>query len=66
MTSTPATIAASALATSESGAADGRISIQNVRKVYDPDGARVIAVDDCSLEIGAGEFCVIVGPSGCG
>jgi NitT/TauT family transport system ATP-binding protein len=44
----------------------GRISIRDVRKVYDPDGARVVAVDHCSLEIGAGEFCVLVGPSGCG
>lgn len=44
----------------------GRISIRDVRKVYDPDGAKVVAVDHCSLEIGAGEFCVVVGPSGCG
>ena len=32
----------------------------------DPDGARVLAVDNCSMEIAAGEFCVVVGPSGCG
>lgn len=44
----------------------GRISIQNVSKVYDPDGAKVLAVDDCTMEIEAGEFCVLVGPSGCG
>jgi len=44
----------------------GRISIRNVSKVYDPDGARVLAVDNCSMEIEAGEFCVVVGPSGCG
>jgi len=44
----------------------GRISIRNVSKVYDPDGAKVLAVDDCSMEIAAGEFCVVVGPSGCG
>lgn len=44
----------------------GRISIRDVTKVYDPDGAKVLAVDNCSLEIGAGEFCVLVGPSGCG
>lgn len=44
----------------------GAISIKNVTKVYDPDGAKVLAVDDCSMEIEAGEFCVIVGPSGCG
>ncbi|MGD9669218.1 MAG: ABC transporter ATP-binding protein [Hyphomicrobiaceae bacterium] len=44
----------------------GRISIQHVTKIYDPDGAKVLAVDDCSLNIAEGEFCVIVGPSGCG
>jgi NitT/TauT family transport system ATP-binding protein len=44
----------------------GAISIRNVTKVYDPGGADVMAVDDCSLEIAAGEVCMIVGPSGCG
>ena len=44
----------------------GQISIRNVSKIYDPDGARVLAVDNCSMEIEAGEFCVVVGPSGCG
>jgi NitT/TauT family transport system ATP-binding protein len=44
----------------------GKISIRNVSKIYDPDGARVLAVDNCSMEIEAGEFCVLVGPSGCG
>ncbi|MBT4106674.1 MAG: ABC transporter ATP-binding protein, partial [Proteobacteria bacterium] len=40
----------------------GAISIRNVTKVYDPGGADVMAVDDCSLEIAAGEVCMIVGP----
>ena len=44
----------------------GQISIRNVTKIYDPDGAKVLAVDNCSMEIEAGEFCVVVGPSGCG
>ena len=44
----------------------GRISIKGVSKVYDPSGARVTAVDNCSLEIKAGQFVAIVGPSGCG
>ena len=44
----------------------GSISIRNVRKVYDPEGVHVVALDGCSMEIGAGEFAVIVGPSGCG
>lgn len=47
-------------------ASRGAISIRNVTKIYDPDGVNVMAVDDCSLEIPAGEVCMIVGPSGCG
>lgn len=44
----------------------GAISIRQVTKVYDPEGVNVLAVDSCSLEIAAGEVCMIVGPSGCG
>ena len=44
----------------------GALSIQDVVKIYDPERARVMAVDHCSLEIRAGEICMIVGPSGCG
>ena len=44
----------------------GHISINDVVKIYDPEGAAVMAVDHCSLEIAAGEICMIVGPSGCG
>ena len=39
------------------------VAFQHVAKVY-PDGTR--AVDDLTLEIGNGEFVVIVGPSGSG
>ena len=48
------------------GNSRGAISIRNVTKIYDPEGVNVMAVDDCSLEIPAGEVCMIVGPSGCG
>lgn len=47
-------------------AAGGRLSIRNVTKIYDPEGVNVMAVDDCSMDIAAGEVCMIVGPSGCG
>lgn len=44
----------------------GALSIRNVTKIYDPEGVNVMAVDDCSMDIKAGEVCMIVGPSGCG
>ena len=50
----------------DQGDSRGAISIRNVTKIYDPEGVNVMAVDDCSLEIPAGEVCMIVGPSGCG
>lgn len=49
-------------ATSDSGA----FSMREVGKIYDPTGARVVALDNCSVEIGANEFVALVGPSGCG
>ncbi|WP_296750281.1 ABC transporter ATP-binding protein [Thiobacillus sp.] len=48
------------------GMLKGAIRIEDVVKIYDPDGAAVMAVDHCSLDIPAGEICMIVGPSGCG
>ena len=41
----------------------GGIALAGVSKVF-PGG--VVAVDDVDLEIGDGEFMVLVGPSGCG
>jgi multiple sugar transport system ATP-binding protein len=40
-----------------------RIVLDHVEKVY---GGGVKALDDLSLEVGDGEFMVLVGPSGCG
>ncbi|MDP1546187.1 MAG: ABC transporter ATP-binding protein [Anaerolineales bacterium] len=51
---------------SEKVALQGAIRIEDVVKIYDPEGAAVMAVDHCSLDIPAGEICMIVGPSGCG
>lgn len=42
----------------------GHIQINNVSKIYDPDGAKVLAVDRCTMDIAPGEFCVVVGPFG--
>ena len=39
------------------------VVLKSVRKVFDKS---VVAVDDVSIEIGEGEFVVLVGPSGCG
>ncbi|MGC9529907.1 MAG: betaine/proline/choline family ABC transporter ATP-binding protein [Candidatus Bipolaricaulaceae bacterium] len=39
------------------------IKLENVTKVY-PDGTE--AVKELNLEVGEGEFCVLLGPSGCG
>jgi len=45
---------------------EGRISIEDVGKVYDPEGVNVCALLDCNLKIDPGEFIMLVGPSGCG
>lgn len=44
----------------------GHIVVEDVTKIYDPSGANVLAVEDCSFEIKPGEFLALVGPSGCG
>jgi NitT/TauT family transport system ATP-binding protein len=42
------------------------VSIRGVSKVYETRGDPILALQDCSLEMGAGEFVSVVGPSGCG
>jgi NitT/TauT family transport system ATP-binding protein len=45
------------------------LTLQNVSKVFgsvDNGAEQVLAVDDVSLEVAAGEFFSIIGPSGCG
>lgn len=55
-----------------SAAADQRaqaaplLSIENVTKFYATESERVRALDEVSLEIGAGRFVALVGRSGCG
>jgi sulfonate transport system ATP-binding protein len=44
----------------------GHLVLDHVGKVYDGGAGDVVAVEDCSLEIGPGELHVLLGPSGCG
>jgi NitT/TauT family transport system ATP-binding protein len=44
----------------------GSIRIEEAVKFYGAGRTRTLAVDHCSLDIAAGEICMIVGPSGCG
>ncbi len=45
----------------------GHLEIIDAVKVYETkDRAHTRAVDHCSLDIAAGEICMVVGPSGCG
>lgn len=50
----------------ETGKVVGAISIQDVGKIYDPEGVHVVALEKCNFDIKPGEFLVVVGPSGCG
>lgn len=45
---------------------EGRITVTDVEKVYDPEGVNVRALENCNMEIAPGEFVMMVGPSGCG
>jgi NitT/TauT family transport system ATP-binding protein len=42
------------------------VLVDGVSKVYGPLGSHTFALDRLSLEVGHGEFCCLVGASGCG
>jgi NitT/TauT family transport system ATP-binding protein len=42
------------------------VSVSEVSKVYGPAGSHTFALDRMSLEVKEGEFCCLVGASGCG
>src|SRR6478672_4644355 len=42
-----------------------RVRLEGVRKIY-TEGTQQVAVDRVDLDVGDGEFVVLVGPSGCG
>jgi iron(III) transport system ATP-binding protein len=44
-----------------------RLSLRGVRKTFSRrDGTNFVAIDDLSLDVGQGEFLVLLGASGCG
>jgi NitT/TauT family transport system ATP-binding protein len=48
------------------GESYGEMEIQGVTHIYDPEGARFTALENCSFKIPRGKLTVLVGPSGCG
>lgn len=42
------------------------LQIEHASKIYGGSAGRVVAVDNCSMQIERDQFAVIVGPSGCG
>lgn len=45
----------------------GEIKIENVHKEFtNPDGSKIVALDNMNLDIKPGSFVSLIGPSGCG
>jgi NitT/TauT family transport system ATP-binding protein len=42
------------------------IHLQDVRKVFEAESARVVALEGTDLQVRRGEFVSVIGPSGCG
>ena len=45
----------------------GEIKIENVHKEFvNPDGSKIVALNDVNLTVKPGSFISLIGPSGCG
>ena len=42
------------------------ITLAGVRRTFDVDGQEIVALDNVSVDVRAGEFVALIGPSGCG
>lgn len=64
----PASRAAAATLDAVAGAGDGAalLTANNLSVVYRTSKGPITAVDNLSLQLGAGEFVSVLGPSGCG
>ncbi|AZW10793.1 ABC transporter ATP-binding protein [Bordetella bronchiseptica] len=64
----PASRAAAATVDAVAGAGDGAalLTASNLSVVYRTSKGPITAVDNLSLQLGAGEFVSVLGPSGCG
>ncbi|MCK6501581.1 MAG: ATP-binding cassette domain-containing protein, partial [Nitrospira sp.] len=66
MNGTDAQVSPSARAATAESARGTTVRFEGIQKVFDGQPQRVVAVDEVSLEIRAGEFFTLLGPSGCG
>ncbi len=54
------------MTSTEPGRSSGAIELSGVTKTFATAGGRYTALQDLDLSVGPGEFCAVVGPTGCG